>query len=73
VTTVEQDTTRILLADGHALVRRGLRLILDAEPVFRFRRNEFSGSYAFLISTSWPKLTPSVARIRSSSRPPSGR
>ncbi|WP_242582307.1 response regulator transcription factor [Amycolatopsis sp. 195334CR] len=25
-------TTRILLADDHALVRRGLRLILDAEP-----------------------------------------
>jgi len=26
------DSTRILLADDHALVRRGLRLILDAEP-----------------------------------------
>ena len=26
------DTTRILLADDHALVRRGLRLILDGEP-----------------------------------------
>jgi len=25
-------TTRILLADDHALVRRGLRLILDAQP-----------------------------------------
>ena len=25
-------TTRILLADDHALVRRGLRLILDGEP-----------------------------------------
>ncbi len=25
-------TTRILLADDHALVRRGLRLVLDAEP-----------------------------------------
>ena len=24
--------TRILLADDHAIVRRGLRLILDAEP-----------------------------------------
>ena len=24
--------TRILLADDHALVRRGLRLVLDAEP-----------------------------------------
>ena len=27
-----QPRTRILLADDHALVRRGLRLILDAEP-----------------------------------------
>jgi len=25
-------TTRILLADDHGLVRRGLRLILDGEP-----------------------------------------
>mgnify|MGYP006199346869 CR=1 FL=1 len=25
-------TTRILLADDHALVRRGVRMILDAEP-----------------------------------------
>ena len=24
--------TRILLADDHAVVRRGLRLVLDAEP-----------------------------------------
>jgi hypothetical protein len=24
--------TRILLADDHALVRRGLRLVLDSEP-----------------------------------------
>ena len=24
--------TRILLADDHALVRRGLKLVLDAEP-----------------------------------------
>ena len=24
--------TRILLADDHAMVRRGLRLVLDAEP-----------------------------------------
>ena len=25
-------TTRILIADDHGLVRRGLRLILDAQP-----------------------------------------
>ena len=29
---MESRRTRILLADDHALVRRGLRLILDAEP-----------------------------------------
>jgi DNA-binding NarL/FixJ family response regulator len=28
-------TTRILLADDHAVVRRGLRLVLDAEPDLR--------------------------------------
>ncbi|SHK98013.1 two component transcriptional regulator, LuxR family [Pseudonocardia thermophila] len=30
--TQAQTPTRILLADDHALVRRGLRLIIDAEP-----------------------------------------
>ncbi|MFC5744507.1 response regulator [Actinomadura rugatobispora] len=30
--TGDRGPTRILLADDHALVRRGLRLILDAEP-----------------------------------------
>ncbi len=29
---MESDKTRILLVDDHALVRRGLRLILDGEP-----------------------------------------
>ncbi|MGH8939024.1 MAG: response regulator transcription factor, partial [Actinomycetes bacterium] len=29
---LEPGKTRILLADDHALVRRGLRLILDGEP-----------------------------------------
>jgi DNA-binding NarL/FixJ family response regulator len=29
---LESDKTRILLVDDHALVRRGLRLILDGEP-----------------------------------------
>ena len=32
---VDAQRTRILLADDHALVRRGLRLILDAEPDLR--------------------------------------
>ncbi|NJP99118.1 response regulator [Streptomyces zingiberis] len=32
MTTTETPVTRILLADDHALVRRGVRLILDCEP-----------------------------------------
>lgn len=32
VAHTRESATRILLADDHALVRRGLRLILDAEP-----------------------------------------
>ncbi|MFI8342931.1 response regulator [Streptomyces sp. NPDC085639] len=32
MTTPERAPTRVLLADDHALVRRGVRLILDAEP-----------------------------------------
>lgn len=32
MTTADRAPTRVLLADDHALVRRGVRLILDAEP-----------------------------------------
>ncbi|MEU8779820.1 response regulator transcription factor [Streptomyces sp. NPDC048606] len=32
MTTPEQGPTRVLLADDHALVRQGVRLILDAQP-----------------------------------------
>jgi DNA-binding NarL/FixJ family response regulator len=32
--------TRILLADDHAVVRRGLRLVLDAEPDLEVRPRE---------------------------------
>ena len=35
MTGVDGQRTRILLADDHALVRRGLRLILDGEPDLR--------------------------------------
>ncbi|MDJ1131632.1 response regulator [Streptomyces iconiensis] len=35
MTTSESPTTRVLLADDHTLVRRGVRLILDGEPDMR--------------------------------------
>ncbi len=38
--------TRILLADDHALVRRGLRLILDAEPDLRVTAEASNGEEA---------------------------
>ncbi|GAA3745059.1 response regulator transcription factor [Plantactinospora mayteni] len=38
--------TRILLADDHALVRRGLRLILDAEPDLRVVAEAADGAEA---------------------------
>src|SRR5690606_25285736 len=38
--------TRILLADDHALVRHGLRLILDAEPDLRVVREAADGAEA---------------------------
>ncbi|GAB3985552.1 response regulator [Plantactinospora veratri] len=38
--------TRVLLADDHALVRRGLRLILDAEPDLRVVAEAADGAEA---------------------------
>jgi DNA-binding NarL/FixJ family response regulator len=38
--------TRILLADDHALVRRGLRLILDAQPDLEVRAEASDGAEA---------------------------
>jgi DNA-binding NarL/FixJ family response regulator len=38
--------TRIMLADDHALVRRGLRMILDAEPDFRVVAEASDGAEA---------------------------
>ena len=39
-------TTRVLLADDHAVVRHGLRLVLDAEPDFRVVAEAADGAEA---------------------------
>ena len=44
--------TRILLADDHALVRRGLRMILDAEPDLTVVAEAADGTEAVAASTS---------------------
>jgi DNA-binding NarL/FixJ family response regulator len=44
--------TRILLADDHALVRRGLRLILDGEPDLRVVAEAGDGAEAVELATS---------------------
>ncbi|MEQ4302314.1 response regulator transcription factor [Plantactinospora sp. B6F1] len=44
--SVSTTKTRILLADDHALVRRGLRLILDAEPDLRVVAEAADGAEA---------------------------
>jgi DNA-binding NarL/FixJ family response regulator len=60
--------TRILLADDHALVRRGLRLILDAEPDLEVVAEASDGSEAVrlalagdvdlaIIDISMPRMT----------------
>jgi DNA-binding NarL/FixJ family response regulator len=46
-----QAQTRILLADDHALVRRGLRLILDAEPDLRVVAEAGDGAEAVDLAT----------------------
>ncbi len=45
-------TTRILLADDHALVRRGLRLMLDAEPDLRVVAEAGDGAEAIRLALS---------------------
>ncbi|MCA2190843.1 response regulator [Nonomuraea cavernae] len=47
----EQRQTRILLADDHALVRHGLRLILDAEPDLTVVAEAGDGAEAIEIAT----------------------
>jgi DNA-binding NarL/FixJ family response regulator len=52
VSEVEMRQTRILLADDHALVRRGLRLILDGEPDLRVVAEAGDGAEAVELATS---------------------
>ena len=53
--------TRILLADDHALVRRGLRLILDGEPGLTVVAEAGDGAQAVELAASgvstWPSST----------------
>ncbi|NUU19970.1 MAG: response regulator transcription factor [Streptomycetaceae bacterium] len=44
------DATRILLADDHALVRRGVRLILDGEPDLRVVAEADNGAEAVALA-----------------------
>jgi DNA-binding NarL/FixJ family response regulator len=44
-------TTRILLADDHAVVRRGLRLVLDAEPDLKVVAEAGDGAEAVELTT----------------------
>lgn len=46
------EPTRILLADDHALVRRGLRLILDAEPDLTVVAEAADGTEAVAAATA---------------------
>ena len=46
------EPTRILLADDHALVRRGLRLILDAEPDLTVVAEAANGTEAVAAATA---------------------
>jgi len=48
------NATRILLADDHALVRRGLRLILDAEPDLTVVAEAADGEEAVELATGSP-------------------
>ena len=46
------EPTRILLADDHALVRRGLRMILDAEPDLTVVAEAADGTEAVAAATA---------------------
>jgi len=76
------DPTRILLADDHALVRRGLRLILDAEPDLRVVAEAADGVEAIamadgvdlaILDIAMPQLTGLQAAREISRRHPSVR
>ncbi|MFJ9796944.1 response regulator [Streptomyces sp. NPDC101145] len=50
----ETPVTRILLADDHALVRRGVRLILDGEPDLRVVAEAGDGAEAIAMAREHP-------------------
>ncbi|MFJ1866053.1 response regulator [Streptomyces sp. NPDC088097] len=50
MTTSGRAPTRVLLADDHALVRRGVRLILDAEPDLRVVAEAGDGAEAVALA-----------------------
>lgn len=50
--TASSPPTRILLADDHALVRRGLRLILETEPGFEIVGEASDGAEAVRLATA---------------------
>lgn len=49
----EQPETRVLLADDHALVRRGVRLILDGEPELTVVAEASDGAEAIDLARAW--------------------
>ena len=56
---------RILLADDHALVRSGLRMIIDAEPDLTVVAEAADGSEALTCSTARrPTWQSSISRCR---------
>jgi DNA-binding NarL/FixJ family response regulator len=74
-------TTRILLADDHAVVRRGLRLVLDAEPDLRVVAEAGDGAEAIdkalsdevdlaILDVSMPRMTGIQAASHLSRRRP---
>ena len=50
---------RIVLADDHALVRSGLRMILDAEPDLRVVAEAADGHEALAVLDTRPRTWPS--------------
>lgn len=58
-------TTRILLADDHALVRRGVRLILDNEPDLTVVGEAGDGAEAIEMTRRYqPTWSSSTSRCR---------
>jgi DNA-binding NarL/FixJ family response regulator len=77
-----QTTTRILLADDHAVVRRGLRLVLESEPDLRVVAEAGDGAKAIelgladdvdlaILDVAMPRLTGIQAAQELSRRKPS--